>query len=321
MENILDKQELIRLLELSDFSEYFKLADEVRRANVGDEIQIRALLEFSNYCKRQCKYCGINCRNKTAKRFRMDRDEIVSIAKESARAGYKTIVLQSGEDTHFTPKMLGGIVKQLKKTGMKVTLSCGEFKLSEYAYLRECGADRYLLKHETANEEIYADLHPDGNLHRRIKCLKDLKSLGYEVGSGFMIGLPNQTSETIAEDILLLKELECKMAGIGPFIAHPQTPFAHLPNGSTELTLRAVALTRLILPSANLPATTSLGVINQSEKSRVFSGGANVVMQKITPNNLKRLYEIYPSNLTDFTIEQGRNNIEQEIKAMGKIPL
>lgn len=321
MENILDMQELTRLLDLRNFGEYFKLADEVRKTNVGDEIQIRALLEFSNYCKCRCQYCGLNSKNRKLKRFRMDGDEIIAVAKTAAKVGYKTIVLQSGEDVGFSASKLAAIVKQVSKTGMKITLSCGEFRKSEYAFFRECGADRYLLKHETADEEIYANLHPGYTLESRITCLKNLKSLGYEVGSGFMIGLPNQTNETIAKDILLLKEIGCDMAGIGPFIPHPETPLANKKSGSIDLTRRAVALTRLVLPKANLPAATSVGVVDRAEKNRIFSCGANVVMQKITPNNIKRLYEIYPSNVADFTIEQGRELIEQEIKAMWKIPL
>lgn len=312
---------LTNLLSLNDFNTYYKEADQVRKENVGDEIQIRALLEFSNYCKRQCSYCGLNCFNKETHRFRMTPEEIIESANSAHEVGYKTIVLQSGEDSFFTAKILGEIVKEIKKTGIKITLSCGEFSYDDYAYLRECGADRYLLKQETADEEIYRMIHPDSTLEQRVACLKNLKKLGFETGSGFMIGLPNQTNETIAKDLLLLKEIGCHMAGIGPFIPHPNTKLKDIPSGNTELTKKAVALARLILPKANLPATTSLGVIDKSQKRSVFDCGANVVMQKITPNNLKRFYEIYPSSLLDFTIEQGRKNIENEIIEMGRIPV
>lgn len=313
--------ELTSLLLLDNFDEYYNNANEVRKQTSGDVIHIRALLEFSNYCRRNCQYCGLNCTNTTAVRFRLNEQEIIELAYKAFDAGYKTIVLQSGEDNHFTAQILGDIVKEIKKTGITITLSCGEMSYEDYKYLRECGADRYLLKHETADPDIYAALHPKSRLSDRVSCLKNLKSLGYATGSGFMIGLPNQTAETIARDILLLKEIDCDMAGIGPFIPHPMTTLANLEQGSTDLTLRAVALTRMILPNAFLPATTSLGVIDKSKKSKVFDCGANVVMQKITPNRIKRLYEIYPSSLTDFTIEQGRKNIEQEIIDMERIPL
>lgn len=313
--------ELENIISLKDFTFYFKKANIIRKENVGEEIHIRALLEFSNYCKRQCCYCGLNCTNKKIKRFRMTPDEIIETACLAHKVGYKTIVLQSGEDPFFTPKIIGEIVKEIKKTNIIVTLSCGEFSYDEYLYFRECGADRYLLKHETSDQKIYKDIHPDSSLENRIDCLKNIKAIGFETGSGFMIGLPNQTNKTIANDLLLLKSLNCDMAGIGPFIPHPDTTLKDIKHGSTDLTKRAVALARILLPNANLPATTALGVVDKSEKISVFDCGANVIMQKITPNNLKRFYEIYPSTLSDFTIEQGRMNIENEIKNMGRIPV
>lgn len=318
---ILDTNSIAKILALKDFSSYFQQADDIRKENVGDDIKIRALLEFSNYCSRNCSYCGLNCYNKSVKRFRLTEKEIINNVQIAYENGYKTIVLQSGEDKYFTPKILGDIVKEIKKNDIDITLSCGELKFDDYKYLRECGADRYLLKHETSDENIYSNLHKGYTLKQRIDCLKWIKSVGLETGSGFMIGLPNQTLETIANDILLLKELECDMAGIGPFIAHKETELNGSENGSVELTLRAVALARIILPKANLPATTALGVIDIVKKRNIFSCGANVVMQKITPNNVKRLYEIYPSNLVDLTIEQGRKNIEQEIISLGKNPV
>lgn len=315
------KQDLVDMLSLDNFDEIYKMADSVRQQNVGDVIAIRALLEFSNYCKRNCSYCGLNCTNNSATRFRLTSDEIISLAHDAYQAGYKTIVLQSGEDPHFTVDMLGGIVREIKKDDIKVTLSCGELPLESYKFFKECGADRYLLKHETSDPDIYARLHMGYTLQTRLDCLRAIKASGLETGSGFMIGLPNQTISTIADDILLLAELDCDMAGIGPFIPHNETELNELPCGSVELTLRAVALTRLILPKAHLPATTSLGVIDMNKKRSVFSCGANIIMQKITPNNVKRLYEIYPSTLADLTIEQGRNNVLQEITALGRIPV
>ena len=313
--------EIVDLLNLEDFSKVYQEADRIRKENVGDIVHIRAILEFSNYCKRKCKYCGLNCTNKAVKRYRMTPEEIVRVAYEAAENGYKTIVLQSGEDGYYTPEILGEIVKGIKKFDMDITLSCGEMDYDSYAYLKDCGADRYLLKHETAQEDLYDYLHPCGTLQGRIQCLKNIKNLGYETGGGFLIGLPNQTTKTIAMDLLLLKEIGCDMAGIGTFISHPNTPLKDCGHGSTELTKRAVALARILMPKLNLPATTSLGVIDNKEKVDIFSCGANVIMQKVTPNEYKYLYEIYPSNLSKTDIRLQRINLENQIKELNRIPL
>lgn len=314
-------QQLADFLRLEDFSGIYAEADRVRRENVGDRVQVRAILEFSNHCRRQCRYCGLNRNNTGLARYRIEPGEMVATAQEAHRAGYRTIVLQSGEDSYYTAQMLGEIVKEIKQsTGMAVTLSCGELPFEEYAYLKACGADRYLLKHETADPALYSSLHPCGTLESRVGCLREIKRLGYETGSGFMIGLPGQTEETIAQDLLLLEDLGCDMAGIGPFVPHPDTPLRAHPHGSTELTKRAVALARLLLPKANLPATTSLGVLSQGEKNDIFSCGANVVMRKVTPSSYKRLYEIYPAALGETDIRADRRELEQQIQALGKIP-
>lgn len=316
-----DLKSIVAALKKDDFTEMFMLADEVRERKKGEVINIRAILEFSNYCKRQCAYCGINAKNKSVKRYRMQPKEIVKIANETAKAGYKTVVLQSGEDVYYTKEILGEIVKEIKKTGIYITLSCGERSFEDYEYLKNCGADRYLLKHETSNEELYSKLHPCGTLKNRIECLKNLKKLGYETGSGFMVGLPGQTFETIANDILLLKEIGCEMAGIGPFIPHPKTPLKSEKQGSAELTQRALALTRILLPDINLPATTALCVINPQSRQDVFDRGANVVMVKVTPEELSPFYEIYPTNIRVLDIRAGRKDIENKIRDLGKIPV
>ncbi|MFR5790735.1 MAG: [FeFe] hydrogenase H-cluster radical SAM maturase HydE [[Clostridium] leptum] len=316
----MNRRDLIDALKAEDFSPYYRLADKIRFQEKGNYVDIRAILEFSNICRRKCVYCGLNCRNQALHRYRMTPDEIVDAASAAARAGYRTLVMQSGEDPWFTPKILGGLVKEIKKTGMAVTLSCGEMPKEAYAYLRECGADRYLLKHETADPEIYSALHPDSSLQQRIACLKVLKHLGYETGSGFMIGLPGQTAETLADDLLLLQEIGCDMAGMGPFIPHPDTPLRELSSGSTETTKRVVALARILLPKLNLPATTSLGVLSGSEKNDVFSCGANVVMRKVTPTKYKRYYEIYPAKLGETHVIEDRKLLEQQITALERVP-
>lgn len=316
----MNRKELVNLLALDDFSEIYRKADEIRRQHVGDEVKIRAIIEFSNICRRRCKYCGINGDNKKVRRYRMTPEEIIATADRAVQAGYKTIVLQSGEDPGFAENELGEIIREIKKNDVAVTVSCGELSRDCLRHLRQCGADRYLLKHETADPELYRRLHPCGTLEERIDCLKTIYELGYETGSGFMIGLPGQTLETIADDLLLLKELHCRMAGIGPFISHPDTPLKGAESGSPELTKRAVALARILLPDANLPVTTALGIINAKEKENAFGCGANVVMKKVTPDEYKADYEIYPAKLEETNIEKDRKVLEEQIRALGRIP-
>lgn len=315
------RNEIISLLAMDDFSDIYKKANEIKNEIYGNDVFVRGIIEFSNYCRADCAYCGINCNNDEIERFRMTSEEIISLANSAVEAGYKTIILQSGEDKYFTASRLGEIISEIKKNDVSVTISCGEMSFDDYAYLKKCGADRYLLKHETADSDIYHSLHTFSTHQNRIECLKNLKKLGFETGSGFMIGLPNQTLETIADDILLLKSIPCDMAGIGPFIPHPNTPLHNLPNGSTELTKRAVALTRIVLPKIHLPATTALGVINLNEKNDVFSCGANVIMKKVTPEKYKHLYAIYPSKITPTNIKEERLELERSIRALGRNPI
>lgn len=312
---------LAALLRLPDFDEIYREADRVRHEVVGDVVHIRGILEFSSCCRRRCRYCGLNAENTHARRYRMEPDEMLAAAEQAAQAGYRTIVLQSGEDAFFTPALLCEIVRGIKALGVAVTVSCGEMEEAALRALRAAGADRYLLKHETSDEQLYASLHPCGTLASRVACLRAIKRAGFETGGGFMVGLPGQTPEIIAKDLLLLRDIGCDMAGIGPFIAHPDTPLAGSPSGSTELTKRAVALARLLLPNANLPATTSLGVLDSGEKSDVFTKGANVIMRKITPPPYREMYEIYPAHFEDISISAGRKLLEEQIRALGRTPI
>ena len=288
---------LAGLLTLQDFSPVYREADRVRREAVGDVVHIRAILEFSNHCRRQCRYCGLNSRNAACDRYRMTPEEMVDSARAAWEAGYKTIVLQSGEDPFFTSALLGEIVREIKRTGLAVTVSCGEMPREDYAHLRACGADRYLLKHETADPVLYDSLHPCGTLSERVACLKTLKALGFETGSGFMIGLPGQTNETVARDLLLLREIGCDMAGIGPFIPHRDTPFRDFPPGSVELTLYLLSLLRLIHPDLLLPATTALGTLQEDGRERGMLAGANVVMPNLSPPDAREKYTLYNGKL------------------------
>lgn len=352
-DNMDAKEALMKLLALDDFTPIYSEVDRIREESVGDTVHLRAIIEFSNICKRQCIYCGLNRDNEDLPRFRMSHEEIVETAREAVEAGYRTIVLQSGEDPWFTPEKLGEIIEDIKAIKITdigtnefvhpaVTISCGEMSEEDYAYLKSKGADRYLLKHETADPVIYSRLHPCGTLENRINCLKTIHKLGYETGSGFMIGLPGQTLETIAEDLLLLRDIPCQMAGIGPFISNPKTALAGEKNGDPELTRRAVALARLLIPKANLPVTTALSIMTEEEKSHSndqqgeatakrsgtgctaenpFAFGANVVMKKVTPDEYKAAYEIYPADFKPTDIAKDRKDLEEIIRSYGREPL
>lgn len=332
-DNIEAKEALMKLLALDDFTPVYEAADRVRAENVGHTVHLRAIIEFSNICKRQCIYCGLNRDNEDLPRFRMSHEEIVATAREAVAAGYRTIVLQSGEDPRFTPERLGAIIEDIKAIKITdigtnefvhpaVTISCGEMSEEDYAYLKSKGADRYLLKHETADPVIYSRLHPCGTLENRTNCLKTIHKLGYETGSGFMIGLPGQTLDTIVEDLLLLRDIPCQMAGIGPFISNPKTALAGDKNGDPELTRRAVALARLLLPKANLPVTTALSIMTEEEhEQNPFAFGANVVMKKVTPDQYKEAYEIYPADFKPTDIAGDRKELEEIIKSYGRMPL
>lgn len=269
-------------------------ADEVRRRWVGEAVHVRGIIEFSNYCIRSCRYCGLNRSNEQLHRYRIPPDEIVETACEAAATGIKTIVLQSGDDFFYTREVISEMVQEIKKTGIAVTLAVGERPGEDYRAWREAGADRYLLKFETSDSGLYSRLHPGTSLDNRLKCLRDLKALGYQVGSGFMIGLPGQTADILAGDLMLMRSLQLDMAGVGPFIPHHATPLGREPAGKVSLALKVLALSRLVLPWAHLPATTALSSLEKEGPRLGLTGGANVLMPNITPPEYRRLYEIYP---------------------------
>jgi len=300
-EHNLAKGEVMRLLEPKGVEEeayLFKKADQLRHECVGDCVHLRGLIEFSSHCRRNCKYCGLRRDNVSLERYRLSPEDIVKIAHNAALLGYKTIVLQSGEDEFYTADVMAYIIKEIKKIAdVAVTLCIGERSYEEYKIMREAGADRYLLRFETADPDHYKEMHPDMSYKDRIDCLMALKDLGYEVGSGDIVGLPGQTIEHLAEDIMLLKELDVEMAGIGPFIPHPNTPFRGEARGTLEMTLRMVAITRLMLPYANIPATTAVGTIHPQGRQKALMAGANVVMPNVMPPEYRPRYEIYPSKI------------------------
>lgn len=294
------------------------MADKVRKDNVGDIVHIRALLEISNICYRGCDYCGLRCDNKNLDRYKLEINEIESLGKMSFDNGYKTIVLQSGENKSYDIIELAEMIFRLTEYGITVTLSLGELAFSELKLLREAGAKRYLLKFETADSKIYSKLHKGYTLAQRLDCLREIRELGYEVGSGFLVGLPDESEEIILKNLELLKELECDMAGIGVFIPHKDTPLKDCVNGSVDLTKKCVAITRLLLPKCNIPITTSLGEFGN--KYQMFSGGANVIMQNITPTCYAKNYQIYPKSLKEINLIKDRENLEKEIIDIGRIP-
>ncbi|ABB16006.1 [FeFe] hydrogenase H-cluster radical SAM maturase HydE [Carboxydothermus hydrogenoformans] len=275
----------------------YALADSIRAREKGDVVYLRGIIEFSNYCRRNCLYCGLRRDNTKLGRYRMSPEEIIKRAKEVAALGIKTVVLQSGEDPYYKLKDLVGIVSRIKELGVYVTLSIGELSTHAYRELKKAGADRYLLRHETANRKLYEVLHPDGSFFNRVRCLYALKDLGYEVGAGNMVGLPGQTDDMLWEDLLFMEKLQPEMVGIGPFIPHPDTPLAKEKGGTLEQTLTMIALTRIILPKANIPATTALGTIHPEGRELGLKVGANVVMPNMTPQPYRPLYQLYPGKI------------------------
>jgi biotin synthase len=295
--NYLSRDEIIRLLSVSDREAHllFAAADRVRKGHMGDEIFLRGIIEFSNHCERNCLYCGLRKGNSLLSRYRMSTDEIIAAAEEIKKAHVSTVVLQSGEDSFYTPDIVCRLVERIgRETGLVVTLSIGERTASEYQVFQQAGANRYLLKHETFSAEIYKFLRPGCNLAQRLQCLRTLKELGFETGTGNMVGLPGQTRQILADDLLLMKELDADMLGIGPFIAHQDTPLAGIENDDLGTTLRVIAAARLITCNTNIPATTALASLHPEGRLRALQAGANVVMPDFTPDEYKSRYDIYP---------------------------
>lgn len=316
----LSKTDIVSLLSIPEPAPLFDAADQVRRKFVGDEVYLRALIEFSNYCKNDCLYCGIRRSNAAAQRYRLTPQEIIQTAQKAVGLGYKTVVLQSGEDVWFDADKLCHIIREIKKLGAAVTLSIGEKTREEYAAYRQAGADRYLLRIETADKALYEKLDPAMSWDNRVRCLYDLKELGYEVGSGSLVGLPNQTLESLADDLIFFKNLPVDMAGIGPFIPHPQTPLAaESTQGHFELSLKMMAVMRLLLPDINIPATTAMETLHPRGRLLALACGANVVMPNATEGSARIKYELYPGKIcTGEAPEQCRACIQRKIESIGR---
>ena len=294
----LTKNEIIGLLkDEARQDELFARADAVRKEYVGDEVHLRGLIEFSNICRNNCLYCGIRRDNACVKRYRMGEEELIETARRAAEMGFKTIVMQSGEDTFFTQKRMCHIIKEIKKFDVAITLSLGERSYDDYLAWFKAGADRYLIRIETTDKDLYHRLDPGMSWQKRHECLLALKDIGYEVGSGIMVGLPGQTMESIADDLIYLKQIGIDMAGIGPFIPHAQTPLKDEAGGTLDLARRTMAVMRLLMEDINIPATTAMESLHPKGRILALQSGANVVMPNVTEGEYRRLYELYPGKI------------------------
>lgn len=287
----------------------------------GKKIYVRGLIELSNYCKNDCYYCGIRRSNRLAQRYRLDKEEILACCKAGYTLGFRTFVLQGGEDGWYTDDKVCDIVSSIKKEypDCAVTLSIGEKSRESYERYFEAGADRYLLRHETVTDVHYRQLHPESmSLSNRVRCLRDLKEIGYQTGCGIMVGAPGQTVEYIVNDLRFMKEFEPQMVGIGPFIPHKDTPFAQEEAGSVELTVYLLAIIRLMLPKVLLPATTALGSICKDGREQGILAGANVIMPNLSPEDVREKYLLYNNKLhTGSDAAENKRLLEEQMAVIG----
>ena len=318
--NEFSKNDIIEILKDDSKNDWlFSIADKTRKEYVGDEVHLRGLVEFSNICKRQCKYCGLRSEDKHIDRYRISKEDIISYAEHAVNMGYKTIVLQSGEDEYYNTDLMCEIIKGIKKLGVALTLSIGEKTYEEYKAFKDAGADRYLIRIETTDRNLYKQMHPNMDFDNRVRCLKDLGSLGYEVGTGCLVGLPNQTIESLADDILFFKEINADMVGIGPFIPHPHTPLKDAKTGSFTLALKVMALTRILLKDINIPATTAMETLNPNGRIIALQSGANVVMPNVMTTEYRAKYEIYPNKICiNENPDKCKGCISAKIQSIGR---
>ncbi|HPD26097.1 MAG TPA: [FeFe] hydrogenase H-cluster radical SAM maturase HydE [Candidatus Marinimicrobia bacterium] len=296
----MQKTEIIEFLQGKDDNWLFNEADRIRRAVFGDEIYLRGIIEFTNYCRQNCYYCGLRRSNRAVQRYRLSREEIIAAVETAVNEKIPTIVLQGGEDSYYSAEWIADLIRKIiDKYDLAITLSLGEQTPEVLQLWRKAGATRYLLRIETSNRENYGFLRPGKQWEDRLNCLKVLRELDYEVGSGIMVGLPGETLATLADAIIGLTELDLDMIGIGPFLAHPQTPLKDKPNGSIQLTLRTLALVRILNPFANMPSTSAMECAEKGARLAALKIGMNVIMPSITPERVKLLYNIYPGKNAD----------------------
>jgi len=290
-------------------------ARAVREQAFGKAVFLRGLVEISSYCRNNCYYCGLRRSNSKAGRYRLSQEEILACCEQGYAAGLRTFVLQSGEDSHLNDERMIPIVQEIRKRwpDCAITLSLGERSRESYQALFEAGAERYLLRHETANAAHYAKLHPlELDLQNRMRCLHNLREAGYQVGVGFLVGSPGQTQEHLQEELAFLQKFKPEMVGIGPFLPHKDTPFANEPPGSLELTLRLLAITRILLPGANIPSTTALGTLHSAGREWGLRAGANVLMPNLTPAAVREHYRLY-----DGKVVEGLQSLRESVARAG----
>lgn len=323
-ENRLDREEWIRLIRgrTPKLAQYlFEKARKLRQMYYGTDVYIRGLIEFTNYCKNDCYYCGIRRSNAQAHRYRLSEEQILQCCRQGYDLGFRTFVLQGGEDGYFTEERMVRLIREIRKDypDCAITLSIGERSYDSYLAFFNAGADRYLLRHETWDTAHYQLLHPPAlSAEHRRQCLWDLKKIGYQVGTGYMVGSPFQTAENLADDMLFLEKLNPQMVGIGPFIPHHDTPFKDQPAGTLELTLYMLGLIRLLLPKVLLPATTALGTIDEKGRELGILAGANVVMPNLSPENVRKDYLLYDNKIcTGSEAAECRNDLENRMHAIG----
>lgn len=332
LKNIIDKlyetnnatdEELLYILDnLDEDSKAYLVekANATRMRTYGNKVYIRGLIEFTNYCVRNCEYCGIRAKNSNAERYRLSQKEILECVDLGDSLGYKTFVLQGGEDPYFTDERLVEIIKKIKEKypNNAITLSVGERSYESYEKLFNAGADRYLLRHETATKELYEKFHPGASFENRRECLYNLKKIGFQIGAGFMVGLPGQTNKDLVRDLRFVKELEAEMCGIGPFIPHKDTSLAKEANGTVEKTTTMLALVRLMNPEILLPSTTALGSIASDGREKGIKAGGNVVMPNLSPVSIRKKYSLYDGKVsTGDEAAESKRSIVEKIKSVG----
>ena len=319
----LEREDLRYLLENRETVEeaVFEKARALTERHFHRKIYVRGLIEFTNYCHNNCYYCGIRRDNDEVARYRLTTEEMEAAVAVGAEAGFQTFVLQGGEDAYFTDERLADWLGRIKKIqpGCAITLSVGERSRQSYARLKEAGADRFLLRHETYDPEHYKKLHPkEMERNKRLACLYELKALGYQVGSGFMVGSPYQSTENLVEDFMFLQKLQPAMIGIGPYVRHHATPFRDFDNGSVELTAMCIAILRLLFPTANIPSTTAMQTLAADGRNRGILAGANVFMPNLSPPRVRESYALY-DNKAAFALEAAENlrDLKEQIAELG----
>jgi len=333
IKSLIERLEIEHTLSLGEYEELVKgytpelapwlaeKADRVRRRIYSNHVYIRGLIEVGNICKNDCLYCGIRRSNRGCERYRLTAEDILDCCDAGYELGFRTFVMQGGEDSYFSDEFLVPLIREVKRRypDAAVTLSLGERSRESYVKLYEAGADRYLLRHETADREHYEKLHPAGmSFDNRMRCLRDLREIGYQVGCGFMVGSPYQTDACIAKDLKFIEEFKPDMCGIGPFIPHAAAEFASYPAGSVELTCWLLSIIRLICPEVLLPATTALGTLSQDGREKGILSGANVVMPNLSPKTVRKKYQLYDNKLSDGDeAAECRDSLAERMRSIG----